>query len=225
MSGDTNTSGAGTGTPDAGEATKALQGQLAEQRSIQAGLDTKIANLTTERNGLTEQLATSTGLSTTQQARITELEQLGTQAATALAELQTQHSATLSERDGFQVASLAHEETAARFKIVADVAREHPSILTLAAEGALPSADTHEAFRESLTRIGTGIGGAVAAAADATVAQAIGGARPDQAPASLQTVTSANHWRLMLDAQKAGDTDEYERLRALWTGSLGKQAK
>lgn len=221
---DKNTGSTGDGgNAGAGDAVQGLQKQLNEQRTIQSGLDTKIVNLTSERDALTAQVVTLTQTGTEAVTAMGGLQTQFDESQAALATLTTQFKQVSGERDTHKAASLGHEERAQRLQIVTEVAQTHPAILALAAEGALPKTETHEQFKESLVRIGTGIAGAVTTAADAQVAQALGGAKPPPAPQAPPTVTAANHWRLMQEAEVKGDTVEYERLRQLWTGELGKR--
>lgn len=219
---DTSSTGDG-GDAGAGDAVQKLEQQLTEQRTIQSGLDTKIVNLTSERDALTTQIATLTQTGTETVTAMGGLQIQFDESQAALATLTTQFEQVSGERDTHKAASLGHEERAQRLQIVTEVAQTHPAILVLAAEGALPLAETHEQFKESLERIGTRTSTAVKVAADAQVAQALGGAKPPPSPQAPPTVTAANHWRLMQEAEVKGDTVEYERLRQLWTGELGKR--
>lgn len=211
------------GNAGAGDAVQSLQKQLAEQRTIQSGLDTKIANLGNENAALTTQVAALTQTGTEATTAMSGLQAQYTESQAALVTLQGQYEVIAEERDTHQAASLVHEDRAQRLQIVTDVARTHPAILALAAEGALPNAETHDLFKESLVRIGANIAGAVTTAADAQVAQALGGATPPPAPVTQATITKENHWQLYNEALAKGDTEEAERLRVAWTGGLSKQ--
>jgi len=220
---DTGNGNAGEGVnAGAGDAVQGLQKQLAEQRTIQSGLDTKIVNLGNENAALMAQVAALTQTGTESVTAMSGLQTQYDESQAALATLTTQFEQVSGERDTHLAASLGHEDRAQRLQIVTDVARTHPAILTLAAEGALPNAETHELFRESLVRIGANVAKSVKVAANAQVAQALGGATPPPAPVTQTTITKENHWQLYNEALAKGDVEEAERLRAAWTGELSK---
>jgi seryl-tRNA synthetase len=200
----------------AGDGVEQLSRQLKEQRDIQSGLDKRIGELEAERNALTAQVGE---LTTSKDDALDQLTTLRTEHDGILAqfkELQSNHETALAERDTFQAESTGFQEALQRHKVLASVARDHPALLVLAAEGALPVAESIEDFEASLRRMGGAIDTGVKVAAQGIVNNVLDGARPEPDPKGQVTTDPDKLYKEIIAAQSEGDFKKAAELSEVW---------
>jgi len=194
----------GAPAPQAGDPStaQALQSQLEEQRKIQAGQDKRIAQLTaqvaqlqTEKDGLTEQLAQAQSTSGDTDAQ--------------LAELTTQVQTVTGEKAALEQQLADIQAEAERVQLVAT---EFPALAPLLSEGALPQAESTDELREKLGRMNQAFG----AMANAHAQTLIEGGKPPATPPANASPDPDALKRDMLAASKEGDRDRFAELQEQW---------
>jgi DNA repair exonuclease SbcCD ATPase subunit len=192
-----------TETPQAGATEAALQAQLEEQRSIQAGLDRRVAQLTA-------QLGVEQQTKETLTAQLQELQSGTTEGTQELESLRQTLTTLEGEKAQWEQMLAVTQDHAERIRVVAT---EFPALAPLVEANALPEAKDLDEFRQRLGSMAT----AFTAQANAAYQQMAEGVKPPASPpASMQPANLDTLHRSMLTALKDGKTEEYNRLREQW---------
>ena len=198
---------AGAPAPTAGaDQVTALQSQLAEHKSIQAGLDKRVGQLT-------QQLAVEQEAKATLTQQLEAFQSKGTGEAEELELLRQKATAADGVKQDLEAQLKAAQTEVARVKLVA---AKFPALAPLVEAGALPQADSMEAFEAKLTQVNASLTTQSAAAAKAQFEDLARGIKPPGSPASGGTTSLDALHQDMMTALHADDMTKYNELKEQW---------
>ena len=198
---------AGGPAPTAGaDQVTALQSQLAEHKSIQAGLDKRVGQLT-------QQLAVEQGEKAELAKQLEALQGKGTGEAEELELLRQKATAADGVKQDLKTQLAAAQAEVERVKLVA---AKFPALAPLVEASALPQADSMEDFEAKLAQLNQTITTQSAAAAQAQFQQMAQGVKPPSSPPSGGTTSLDALHQDMMTALRADDMGKYNELKEQW---------